>query len=164
MSTYHLAQINVARPLAPLDSPLLADFVANLARINELAERSPGFVWRLQSDAGDATAFTVLDDVTIPNLTVWESLETLHAFVYRSAHVEIMRRRREWFEKSVEAITALWWVPAGHRPDLTEAADRLLRLRRRGPTTAAFTFAKPYPAPDAGDSGIPASLGDECPA
>lgn len=160
----HLAQLNIARPLAPLDSPLLADFMASLERINQLAEASEGFVWRLQSEAGDATGFTILDTSTIPNLTVWESMETLHAFVYRSAHVDVMRHRRKWFEKMTEAFMVLWWIPAGHLPDLAEAQDKLMLLRERGPSPEAFTFRQPYPAPDAVNEEATGSFDDCCPA
>jgi hypothetical protein len=164
MSQYHLAQLNVARPLAPLDSPLLADFMANLDRINLLAEQSPGFVWRLQSEEGNATSFRVFDEDTLVNLTVWEDIESLHAFVYRSAHVEIMRHRRKWFEKSSEAVTALWWIPAGHIPTLAEAQRRLLELRERGPSPAAFSFREPFAAPGVAPDETPVAFDDCCPA
>ena len=120
--THHLAQANVARLLAPLDSPQLADFVAALEPINELADRSPGFVWRLQTDDGDATSIRAFDDdLLIVNMSVWESAEALADFTYRSDHLAVMRRRREWFEPMAEAHLVLWWVPAGHVPDVDEA-------------------------------------------
>jgi hypothetical protein len=144
----HLAQVNVARLRAPLDSPQLADFVAGLEPINALGDSSPGFVWRLQTEDGDATAVPVLDDDSLlVNLTVWESIEALAEFAYRGRHRQVMRRRREWFEKMAEAYLALWWVPAGHVPTVKEAEERLLRLRRHGPTPLAFTFRTPFPPP-----------------
>jgi hypothetical protein len=147
---HHLAQLNVARMLAPLDSPPMADFVAALEPINALGDGSPGFVWRLQTDDGDATAYRVLgDDMMIVNLTVWESVEALADFAYRSNHKDVMRRRREWFEKMDEAYLALWWVPAGHIPTIKEAEERLLHLRAHGPTAHAFTFREQFPPPDA---------------
>lgn len=147
MSGYQLAQLNVATLLAPLDSPQLADFVANLAPINALAEQSPGFVWRLQDEEGDATAFRPFGDNMIVNMSVWRDVASLQAFAYRSGHSEFVRRRREWFEKASEAIFVLWWVPEGHEPDLAEAAERIALLRDRGPTRAAFTFRDAFPPP-----------------
>ena len=144
----HLAQVNVARLRAPLDSPELADFVAALEPVNASGDASPGFVWRLQTDAGDATAIAVFgDDSLIVNLTVWQSVEALADFAYRSDHKEVLRRRREWFVPMEEAFLALWWVPAGHEPTVTEAEERLLHLRAHGPTSYAFTFRDRFPAP-----------------
>ena len=132
---YHLAQVNVARPRAPLDSPTLAGFMAQLDPINALADTAPGFVWRLQTEDGNATAIRVLGDENLMiNLSVWESLEALGAFVYDSRHRDVMRRRREWFVPLGEVYQALWWVPAGHVPTVGEAEARLLHLRSRGPT------------------------------
>lgn len=135
-----LAQLNIARLKAPLDSPELADFVANLDRINRLAEGSPGYVWRLMDESGNATGIRHFGPDYIVNLSVWRDAESLHAFAFQSEHVQIMRRRREWFERMAEAYLVLWWIPAGHRPDVAEAARRLDHLRRNGPTPEAFTF------------------------
>ena len=146
MSAYHLAQLNISRLLAPLESPQLADFVANLDRINALAEVSSGFVWRLQTDDGDATGIDFFGSDHIVNLSVWESVEDLHQFVYRSDHVDILRRKKEWFHTMAEAHMVLWWVPAGHLPAIEEAAERLNMLRNLGPTEKAFTFKKVFPA------------------
>jgi hypothetical protein len=148
MTSYHLAQLNIARLLAPIDSPTLVDFVANLDRINALAEASPGYVWRLKSDAGDATSIRPFGEDYIVNLSVWEDIESLHNYVYRSGHIEIMRRRKEWFGKMAQAYSVLWWVPRGHIPTALEAKERLMLLQSDGPTGQAFTFKKPYPAPD----------------
>lgn len=143
-----LAQLNVGRLLAPIDDPRTADFVAALDRINALAEASPGFVWRLQSDSGNATDIRVENDpMLIVNLSVWDSIETLFEFTYRTAHSSILSRRRDWFEKMEAAHLVLWWIPAGHLPGLAEALDRLERLRREGPTPEAFTFKRRSPPP-----------------
>ncbi len=149
MSAYELAQLNIAAMKAPLESPPMADFVANLDRINALAESSPGFVWRFQTAEGDATAVRPLGDDTLINLSVWRDVESLSDYVYKSAHVEIMRRRKEWFERVREAVIVLWWVPKGYRPSETEALAKLGLLRARGPSEEAFTFRHPFPAPDA---------------
>ncbi len=149
MSGFELAQLNVATLLEPLESPRLADFVASLDRINALAEGSPGFVWRLQDEGGDATAIRPFGDEVVVNLSVWKDLASLHAFAFRSAHVDVLRRRREWFAPMAEAYAVLWWVRRGHRPDVAEAAEQLARLRRDGPTAAAFTFRDAFPPPDA---------------
>ncbi len=148
MSAFHLAQVNIALPLEPLDSRLLAGFVARLEPVNATAEISDGFVWRLQSERGDATDLRGFDDDRLViNLTVWESLEALRAFVYASgAHVEVLRRRREWF-KRLRVNLVLWWVPIGHRPTVEEAEQRLALLLERGPSPAAFTFREHFPPP-----------------
>lgn len=164
MSRFEIAQLNIATMKEPLESPGMADFVANLDRVNALAEGSPGFVWRLQTAEGDATALRPLGDSTLVNMSVWRDIESLNNFVYRSAHSEIMRRRREWFDRMREAYLVLWWVPAGHRPTVTEAIGRLEVLRAKGPTAEAFTFGNAFPPPDAVHESTPYSLGDECPA
>jgi hypothetical protein len=164
MSNYELAQLNVATMKEPLDSPAMADFVANLDRINALAESSPGFVWRLQTDEGDATAMRPMGESTLVNISVWKDAESLSKYVYESAHVEIMRRRKEWFERMREAYVVLWWVKQGHRPTAAEAITRLELLRAQGPTHDAFTLGKPFLPPDHPQSGVSSSFGSECPA
>jgi len=164
MSQYELAQLNIGILTGPLDSPPLADFVGNLARINALAESSPGFVWRLQTDEGDATALRPMDEETLVNMSVWKDLASLRSYVYRSAHVEVMRRRKEWFQQMSQAYLVLWWVPKGHRPSLQEAIAKLELLRSSGPTEEAFTFRQAFPPPDAAEARAPFDLGDECPA
>jgi heme-degrading monooxygenase HmoA len=149
MSKFELAQLNIAHLKAPIESPLLADFVANLDRINALAEASDGFKWRLMTDDGNATSLRPFGDDVIVNMSVWRDLEALRNFVYHSAHIEIMKRRREWFAGVSEAYAVLWWVAAGQRPSLSEAAGRLENLRRHGSSPAAFTFGKAFAAPDA---------------
>ena len=152
---WHLAQLNVGRLLAPLESETLAGFVAALEPINALADGHPGFVWRLQTDAGDATSIRPTeDDLFLINMSVWSSLETLRAFVYTTAHVQVLRQRRAWFEQLATSHMVLWWVPAGHIPTVEEALARLERLRRAGPTPAAFTFRAPF-EPQADGPGAP---------
>lgn len=158
MSGYQLAQLNIATLLAPLDSPQLKDFVANLDRINALAESSDGFVWRWDEsydlDGGAAAngsprsepAHPFGDDVLV-NLSVWRDVAALHAFAFRSAHTDVLRRRREWFAKMDQAYMVLWWVPDGHRPSVNEAAERLASLRELGPSPDAFTFRDAFPSP-----------------
>jgi hypothetical protein len=151
---FHLAQINVARLRAPLDSPRIREFVANLEPINALADASLGFVWRLQAESGDATSIRVFDDdMIIVNLSVWESLETLRTFVYASGHKTVLGRRTEWFEPASETHLAAWWVPSGTIPTVQEAIDRLLALRADGPSLRAFTLKAPFPEPTAVDAG-----------
>ena len=145
---YHLAQYNLARLLAPLDHPQTADFVANLQRINTLGDRSPGFVWRLQTDDGTSTSVRVRDDERVlVNFTVWESAEALFEFTYRSEHADMYRRRREWFEAPTEAYLVMWWIPAGHIPTVEEGDERLDYLRAHGSTPHAFTFKQRFPPP-----------------
>ncbi|MGA2363991.1 MAG: DUF3291 domain-containing protein [Steroidobacteraceae bacterium] len=165
MSAYELAQLNVGIIRGPMDSPVMADFAANLERINALAERSPGFVWRLQTEDGDATAIRPFEDENmLVNMSVWRDVDSLNSYVYSSAHVEVMRRRREWFERMTEAFLVLWWVAKGHRPTVAEGVAKLEILRTKGPTPEAFSFRKAFPPPDAALSLPPAIFGDECPA
>lgn len=147
MPAYELAQLNVAQMKAPLDTPEMADFVAQLDRINALAEAAPGFVWRLQDAAGNATAYRPFGPDMLVNLSVWTDVEALNHYVYQSAHVETMKRRREWFTRTAEATMVLWWVPSGHRPDEHEALQKLQTLRAMGPSDKAFGFKQPFPQP-----------------
>jgi hypothetical protein len=164
MSDYELAQLNIGIIRGPMDSPVMAQFAANLARINALADAAPGFVWRLQTDAGDATAIRPFEnESTLLNMSVWRDVESLLQFVYHSAHLEILRRRREWFERMAEAYMVLWWVPRGHRPSVAEAISRLEALRSRGPHAQAFTFRQTFPPPDR-QADEPGGFAEECPA
>jgi len=148
-----LAQLNIARLLAPLDDPLLRDFVDQLDPVNATADAAPGFVWRLQTEDGNATAVRMYDDEwLIVNMSVWTSVDALIAYVYSPAHRGVLRRRREWFERLAEATTVLWWVPAGRRPTVAEARERLDHLRTHGPTPAAFTLREAFPAPGTSDA------------
>jgi hypothetical protein len=137
----HIAQLNIALPRAPIDSALMAEFVALLEPVNALADASPGFVWRLQTEEGDATGIRAFgDDRLIVNMSVWESIDALAEFVYGGAHVEVLRRRREWFERFGRPFQCLWWVPAGELPSVADAEERLDHLERHGPTPYGFTF------------------------
>jgi hypothetical protein len=149
--TFELAQVNVARLEAPLTDPQLKDFVDALDPVNAIADAAPGFVWRLQTEDGNATAVRAFEWDTgdsagmIVNLTVWQSIEELAEFTYSGWHRELLRRRRDWFQHMREAVTALWWVPAGHRPSTDEAEDRIRHLRAHGPTPQAFTLKVTFP-------------------
>ena len=146
----HLAQINIARALAALDDPLMAGFVARLDDINALAEASPGFVWRLKDESGNATEMNPFGDERIlVNMSVWQTPEQLKDYVFRSAHVEVMRQRKSWFERSGDVNTALWWIAAGHIPTVEEAKQRLQHLRKHGESEYAFSFASLFGNRDA---------------
>jgi len=148
MNGFHVAQLNVGRSVAPLDDPIMAGFMDRLADINALGERSPGYVWRLQGETGNATTIHAYDDPRmIINLTVWESIEDLYAFAYHSHHMELFRRRREWFEQLDGPTLVLWWVPAGELPTPAEARRRLELLAARGSTPDAFTFKTRFDPP-----------------
>ena len=165
MPAYELAQLNIGIIKGPMDSPVMADFAANLDRINALAERTPGFVWRLQTEEGNATAIRPFENENLlVNMSVWRDVESLNKYVYSSAHVEIMRRRREWFERMEEAFLVLWWVPKGHRPSIAEAIAKLEVLRAKGPSAEAFTFRQAFPMPGTDQTQPPVAFGDECPA
>lgn len=140
-----LAQVNIAKLRAPLDDPQLADFVAGLDRMNALAESTPGFIWRLKDEAGNATdiVWNEHDPLKIVNMSVWDSLDALKAYTYHSDHTEFLKRRREWFER-MDIFLALWWVPEGHRPSVADARERLAHLAQHGPTPHAFTFAQAH--------------------
>ena len=169
MSDRHLAQMNVGRARYPLDDPRIAEFMDNLDAINALADASPGFVWRLQSDSGNATDIKLSDDARfIVNMSVWTDCEALFDFVYKTAHRAIMVRRREWFEAPDDAYQVLWWIDAGTLPTPEEGLARLQLLRRLGPSRDAFTFKSIFApgAEDAGPSDMApnpiASAGGEC--
>jgi uncharacterized protein DUF3291 len=150
MSTPHfqIAQLNVARLRAPLDDPSMREFVELLAPVNAIADASPGFVWRLQTEAGDATAIQAFDDLSIlVNMSVWESIDALRAFAYSGAHLDVFRARRRWFDPMEPISHVLWWVPAGHVPTVEEGRSRLERLHADGPTPEAFSFKRTFPPP-----------------
>ena len=146
----HLAQVNIGRILAPMDSPVMAEFKANLDPINALAEAAPGFIWRLQSDSGNATDLVYSEDpFELVNMSVWESMESLRGYAYKSHHLEFFKRRAEWFEKATQPTYALWWIQAGHIPTVSEAKDRLNHYRKQGATQYSFSFSQPFPKPQA---------------
>jgi hypothetical protein len=152
MLVYQIVQVNIARMIAPLEDPLMAEFVALLDEINAIADRSPGFIWRLQTESGNATYLRPYEDEGILfNLSVWESVEQLKEYVYRSAHSEVMRKRRQWFEKFDGPSMALWWVEAGHIPTIAEAKERLDNLQKYGESELSFSFKRLF-APQAYES------------
>ena len=151
--THHIAQLNIAKMIAPLDDPVMHDFVAALDRINALADNSPGFVWRLKDEDGDATAIKAYADETIlVNLSVWETVAALKDFVYKSGHREIMRRRGSWFEPHTDPYLVLWWIARGSVPSIEEAKQRLEWLKTNGPTERAFSISKAFPPPGGVDN------------
>jgi heme-degrading monooxygenase HmoA len=146
MVNIHLAQINIGRMKAPLDTPTMAGFMARLQDLNELADRSEGFVWRLQGGEGNNTYLRPYeDDRIIVNMSVWDTVEHLRAYVYGAEHAALLQQRRDWFEKFEGVMMALWWIPAGHVPSIEEAKQRLAAIERHGPTSFAFTFKKTFP-------------------
>ena len=148
----HIAQMNVATALYDLDDPRIAEFVAKLDDVNALADRSDGFVWRLQSATGSAVDIKAANDPRLlVNMSVWRDVGALFAFVYRTAHREVMVKRRSWFEKPEGPFQVLWWIGEGHRPTVEEGLQRLDMLRRHGPTPDAFTFKSVYP-PQSGEA------------
>jgi hypothetical protein len=147
MAAYELAQLNIAHMKTALDAPEMVDFVANLDRLNALAEAAPGFIWRLKSEAGNATAIRPFGENTLVNLSVWSTVANLSDYVYKSLHVDIMKRRKEWFERMPEAYHVLWWVSPGHRPNAYEAMQRLQTLRAMGPSDMAFNFKQAFAPP-----------------
>lgn len=154
---YVIAQVNIGRLAAPLDSARLAGFVAQLDPVNAAADAAPGFLWRLQTEDGNATALRGFEADArgaggglLINMSVWETVEALAAYVYGDAHRAVLRRRREWFERMTDAYTALWWIPRGHLPSVAEAEDRVGHLRAHGPSPRAFTLREHFPPPGAG--------------
>lgn len=146
MTNVQLAQVNIGRVKAPPDDPVMAGFMSRLDEINALAEASDGFVWRLQGDSGNATYLRPYDDDRILfNMSVWETVAQLRAYTYGTAHAELLKQRRDWFQKFDGVMLALWWVRTGHIPTVQEAKDRLAHLEQHGPTQVAFTFKNVFP-------------------
>jgi hypothetical protein len=159
----HIAVFNIARLVAPMDDPQIDDFRNNLDPINALADGSDGFVWRLQDESGNATNITPYPDpMVITNMAVWESIDQLADFTYRSGHLDFLRRRREFFEHASEVFLVLWWIPDGHIPSMDEAMARLEHLREHGPTPHAFTFRQRFEPGDV--AATEGSDLDTCPA
>ena len=152
-TSFHIAQVNIARMRTPLDDPIMADFVDQLAEVNRLADESPGFVWRLTDDEGQSSLYVSISDdpMLIVNFSVWETPDDLQAFVYRTDHRDYLRRRREWFAVMDEVFSACWWIPAAHTPTVDEAMQRLDLLRADGPSEKVFGFRPPFPPPPADD-------------
>ncbi len=163
-TNYHIAQINIARMRGPLESPVMEGFVARLEEINALADHSPGFVWRLQTEEGDATSVQAFDDpLLLVNLSVWETIEALHTFIYRSTHLQLLQGKKSWFKRPEKPHLALWWIAAGHEPSVAEAKARLELLQDQGPGPDAFTFSRRYPVPASNRSRWPLTDLSECP-
>ena len=145
---HNLAQINIGRLIAPIDDPRIAEFVAQLAPINALADKAPGFVWRLQSESGNATDIAYNDDPSIMvNMSVWKSLDALREYAYKSDHMKVLRDRAKWFEKMDKPHYCLWWVPAGHIPTVAEGRERLEHYQKLGATPYSFWFSQEFPEP-----------------
>jgi len=148
LSSCELTHFNITVLKYPYDSPEVSGFVNNLDRINQVADNSEGFVWRLEMEEDDTSDIDIFGKDSVVNMSVWENIEHLHNYVYRTAHAQIMRRKKEWFHKKREAALVLWWVPKGHRPSLKEADAKLQKLRNTGPTQSAFSFKHAFPMPN----------------
>jgi hypothetical protein len=166
MANYHIAQINIGRAKGPVEDPMMAGFMTRLDDLNALADRSPGFVWRLQTLEGNATYFRPYahDDRILLNMSVWETIDALRHYVYKTAHAEILRHREEWFERFAGIYLALWWVPVGHIPGIDEAKKRLAHLDQYGPTQFAFTFKTMVQPDEQFQQTIDWSSFEPCPA
>ena len=146
MAGFHIAQYNIAKMRAPLDDPLMQSFAARLDELNHLADRTPGFVWRLMDGSDNSTAMRPYEDeMIIINMSVWENIDALHAFAYRSDHGPAYAARHTWFAPMEGHTLVLWWVPAGYIPDGSQGKVRLELLRRGGPSSSAFTFKQRFP-------------------
>lgn len=143
--SYHLAQLNIARFMLPPEDPINSEFIDNIDLVNQMAEKTPGFIWRLQTDSDENAVIDMQDDPNlIINMSVWKDMESLIQFTYGNPlHKNLMKRRKQWFEK-IEAHLVLWWVAQGHIPDIAEAQQRMSHLKLHGPTPEAFTFAKAF--------------------
>ena len=166
MANYHIAQINIGRAKGPVEDPMMAGFMTRLDDLNALADRSPGFVWRLQTLEGNATYFRPYkhDDRILLNMSVWETIDDLRHYVYKTAHAEMLRHREEWFERFAGIYLALWWVPVGHIPGIDEAKKRLAHLDQYGPTQFAFTFKTMVQPDEQFQQTIDWSSFEPCPA
>ena len=146
---YHLAQVNVAKAKAPMDDPIMKEFVDQLEAVNRLADQSQGFIWRLASEEDNATAIRVFeDDMMLINLSVWESFDALKNFVYSGMHFTVFKQKKQWFDRMSTPSLALWWIPSGHFPDPEEAKNKLETLAAKGPSQESFGFAKNFPTPE----------------
>jgi hypothetical protein len=163
VSSYELAQVNIAKMRATLASPLMAEFVFNLGRVNALADDAPGFVWRLKDDSSSAAEINAFGNDYVVNISVWKDVASLSHYAFNSGHADIMRRRREWFEPMTEAHAVLWWIAAGHRPTVAEARQKLDHLRSLGAGPLAFTFKQSYLPPNQQRHGRQGFPNDACP-
>ena len=148
MSLYYIAQINIALAKDEMNTETMQGFVSRLDEINADADRAEGFIWRLQTEEGDSTAIRVFDEsLLLVNMSVWENVDAMKNFVYKSSHVELIRDRQAWFKKYVDAQQALWWIPKGHTPSIEEAKEKLDLIQKNGPSQEAFHFGKLFPVP-----------------
>ena len=165
MKRFQIAEVNIGRVRASLEDESMQGFVARLDEINALAEASPGFVWRLKSDVGPSSYLRPYDDERIlVNMSVWESVEALKDYTYRTVHAELLRDRKNWFEKFEGVFLALWWVPEGHMPSVDEAKKRLEHLEAHGPSQFAFTFKTVMPPDESFLAALDWSIFAPCPA
>jgi hypothetical protein len=145
MTSYYLAQANYARAVAPLDDPVMEEFMRQIDHLNRLADSARDFVWRLKTEEGNATSIRAFEDERILfNMSVWKSIDALFEYTYYSGHAEAFRRRHQWFEKSETPVLALWWIPADHIPTVEETRERLEHLHAHGATPYAFSFKQRY--------------------
>ncbi|WP_298496043.1 DUF3291 domain-containing protein [uncultured Algibacter sp.] len=149
MTNYHLAQVNIAKRLAPMDDPIMKDFIDNLDKINAIADKAEGFIWRLKDEDKDEAAIVFQDDTFIINMSVWETLETLFNYTYKSGHIDVFKRKKEWFSKMKMIHMAFWYVPVGYEPTFQDAKDRLDYLNKHGDTPYAFSFKSKFTFKDA---------------
>lgn len=149
MSALHLAQVNIAKRLAPLDDPIMQDFINNLDKINAIADSSDGFIWRLQDEDKDEAVSVFQDDSLVINMSVWESLDSLFNYTYNSGHIEVFKRKKEWFSKMKMMHMAFWYIPEGYEPTFKDAKDRLDYLNTHGDTPYAFSFKSKFTVGDA---------------
>jgi heme-degrading monooxygenase HmoA len=147
MQQFHLAQINIATAKAAMDSVIMKGFIDRLDEINQLADKSPGFIWRLKSEEGTATITGFEDPSIIVNMSVWEDLDSLKNYVYKSVHLQLLKEKNTWFNKMSDAHQVLWWVPSSHIPSISEGEEKLKYIREHGVTDVAFNFAKNFPSP-----------------
>lgn len=145
---YHLAQMSISKAKAPLDDPMMSEFVSQLPVINAIADKAQGFVWRLQTVEGNSTAVRAYEDPSIlMNMSVWESVETLLNFVYRGPHAGPYKNARQWFDRIEGHSTVLWWIPAGELPTVRDGVERMQKINAEGPTADAFNFQQSFPPP-----------------
>ena len=150
MSKYQIAEINIARMKGiNIKDPVMKEFVDNLDRVNTVAESSEGFVWRLKDESNNATNINPYDDEqVIINISVWQSIEALENYMYKTLHVGFLKRRKEWFQSYGKVYTAMWWIPAGQFPTLQQAVDNLDYLQKNGATEKVFDFKRKFLAPE----------------
>lgn len=145
---FQLAQLNIGKAKGSMESDVMKAFSDGLDPINLIAEKAPGFIWRLKDDSGNATEIQYFDDpLMLVNMSVWKDIESLKHFMFKTHHLDFLKQRKNWFETDSEATYVLWWVPAGHIPTIEEAMARLSKLRDMGDTQDAFSFTKPFPVP-----------------